>query len=196
MDSYLKSPAEWRQRAATAAAARDQFSQLFGDNGAKEGGEQVKPPTGQASAAVDAGGEEGPRGGHGGAAGESVPHPESKKGKKQNEGASAEGDVPSKAQSSTGGEGAKVKEVKKKRRKKGADAADARDKAVDEVRARAAVLGGQRTADVMQLLGARTQANYALNSVSCLPTTWKPSHSCWNSICARPCNGSARRKFL
>jgi len=82
--------------------------------------------------------------------------------------------VPSKTQSSSGGEGGKVKEEKKKRRKKGADAADARDKAVDEVRARAAVLGGQRTADVMQLLGASTQANRSLNSKPCQPTTWNP----------------------
>ena len=31
VDAYLRSPAEWRQSAASAAAAREQFARLFGD---------------------------------------------------------------------------------------------------------------------------------------------------------------------
>ena len=53
VDTYLRSPAEWRQAAASAAAARDQFAQLFGGAEHRRGGEDGSAGKGRQMTAHD-----------------------------------------------------------------------------------------------------------------------------------------------
>lgn len=147
--SDLRSPAEWRQRAASAAAARDQFSNLFGDGASgKEGGDAAAAkhaaPGGDGAAEED-----GARDAEGSGA-----QPAAKKAKRAvgaaaGEDATIGGALPSEPDAG----GATAAKGKKKKKRKGAEVAEAKDSEADVARARAAALGGQRTADVMQLLG-------------------------------------------
>ena len=123
VDTYLRSPAEWRQAAASAAAARDQFAQLFGGGQHQRGDDGASAVEGSRSEAT---------------AHDGLAEGDGSRTKKTQANGSAAG---RKRTASTAAVDA-VPEPKKKRKKAEAEASAA-----------AAPVGGQQTEAMLALLG-------------------------------------------
>ena len=141
VDSYMRSPAEWRQRTASAAAARDEFSRLFGG---KRGDAVATGSENRVGSAA-----EGP---------DTAEHDEAqrptKKQRRTESAEAAEADAGDASTAPAAGDATEDASARNKKKRGKAAAAAGGDAAADELRARAAALGGKRTQDMMQLLGA------------------------------------------